>query len=169
MSVIVQTDRIIIREFLPEEQEIHLTHFTDERVTLYLPNRSREERITIFQDALKQYAVTQTMGIWGMFNKADNDFIGCCLLRPFNNDPATAELGYSLEHKYWGRGIGTEMATAVIAHGLTDNTISEIVAVTALENLASQRVLEKAGLMRADNFIKDGLELAFFRQKVAHK
>ncbi len=165
MSIILQTPRIIIREFLPEEREIYLTHFTDERVALYLPNRSRDERISIFNNALKQYAVTKTTGTWGMFNKITGEFMGSCLLRPFNEEPGIVELGYSFEHKYWGQGLATEMAVAMITHGLSDTNVTEIVAVTILENLGSQRVLEKAGLKRAANFIRNGEELAFYRQK----
>ena len=119
MSIIIQTPRIIIREYLPEEQVFYLTHFTDERVALYLPRRSRYERIGIFNNALKQYTVTKTTGTWGMFNKITGEFIGSCLLRPFNDEPGVVELGYSLEQKYWGQGLATEMAAAIITHGLS--------------------------------------------------
>jgi len=165
MSMIIQTPRIIIREFLPEEQEIYLTHFTDERIALYLPRRNRDERIVIFNNALNQYAITKTTGTWGMFNKINGEFMGSCLLRPFNDEPGIVELGYSLEQKYWGQGLATEMAAAMITHGLSDTNVTEIVAVTVFENSGSQRVLEKAGLKRTDNFIRNGEELAFFRQK----
>ena len=80
MTTIAETPRLIIREFLPEEQETYLAHFTDELVLQYIPKRSREERIAIFQKAMNQYAVNKKLGIWGIFNKADGDFIGSCLL-----------------------------------------------------------------------------------------
>ncbi|MDB5031770.1 GNAT family N-acetyltransferase [Mucilaginibacter sp.] len=163
MSIIVQTRQVFIREFLQEEQEIYLNHFTDEKVALYLPKRDRDERINIFNNALNQYPITKTIGIWGIFNKANGEFIGSCLLRPFNDDQRTIELGYSLEQKYWGQGIATEMAIAMITHGLSDTNTLEIVAVTILENSGSQRVLEKAGFKRMDNLSRNGEELAFFR------
>jgi ribosomal-protein-alanine N-acetyltransferase len=163
MSIVAQTPRIIIREFLPDEENIYLNHFTDELVTRYLPVRSREERINFFRKALEQYAINKKAGTWGIFNKADGEFIGSCLLRPFNTEPGIVELGYSMERKYWGMGIGTEMATAMVAHGFTDPTTLQIVAVTTLENAGSQRVLEKAGLERMDNFVRDGMELAYFK------
>jgi ribosomal-protein-alanine N-acetyltransferase len=163
MSIVAQTPRIIIREFLPDEENIYLNHFTDELVTRYLPVRSREERINFFRKALEQYAINKKAGTWSIFNKADGEFIGSCLLRPFNTEPGIVELGYSMERKYWGMGIGTEMATAMVAHGFTDPTTLQIVAVTTLENVGSQRVLEKAGLKRMDNFVRDGIELAYFK------
>lgn len=154
-----------IREFLPEELDIYLNHFNDERVTLHLPKRSRDERITIFNMALSQYNDTKTRGIWGMFDIGTRDFIGSCLLRPFNGDNTIMELGYSTEQKYWGRGLGTEMAVAMIAHGFTDPTVTEIVAVTTFENIASQSVLEKAGLTREGNLRRGEDDLAFFSLK----
>lgn len=165
MSVILETERLIIREFLPEELEMYLQHFTDERVTLHLPKRGRDERTTIFTNALKHYEVTKTAGIWGMFNKANGEFVGSCLLRPFDDESGVLELGYSLEHKYWGLGLGTEMAKAVIAHGMADEEIKEVVAVTTMDNVASQHVIKKAGLIKVDNIVRGDEELAFFRMQ----
>lgn len=163
MSIVAQTPRIIIREFLPDEENIYLNHFNDELVTRHLPVRSREERINFFRKALEQYATNKNLGTWGMFNKTGGEFIGSCLLRLFNTEPGIVELGYSMEKKYWGMGIGTEMAAAMLAHGFADPATLQIVAVTTLENIGSQRVLEKAGLKRMDNIIRDGLELAYFK------
>ncbi|HEY8783595.1 MAG TPA: GNAT family N-acetyltransferase [Mucilaginibacter sp.] len=163
MHTIIQTQRIVIREFLSGEENIYLSHFNDELVTLYLPKRSKEERIDIFRKALEKYKTDKKSGTWGMFNRAGGDFIGSCLLRPFNNEPGILELGYSMERKYWGAGIATEMAIAMVAYGFSGKNTSEIVAVTVLENLGSQRVLEKAGFKRMDNLLRDGEELAFFK------
>jgi ribosomal-protein-alanine N-acetyltransferase len=163
MSIIVETPRLIIREFFPEELEAYLNHFKDEEVCLYLPKRTTDERIKIFMIATANYATNKQLGIWGMFSKADGDFIGSCLLRPFD-EPGKIELGYSMDKKYWGKGIGTEMTIAMIDHGFTDASVAEVVAVTVPENIASQRVLEKAGLVRSGNLVRNGEELAYFRK-----
>jgi ribosomal-protein-alanine N-acetyltransferase len=163
MAVITQTERLIIREFLSEELEIYLNHFIDERVLQYIPKRSRDERIGIFNKALLQYADSKTQGIWGIFSKADDSFMGSCLLRQFADEPDAIELGYSLNHEHWGKGIASEMATAMVSHCFTDAEVTEIVAVTELENIGSQRVLENAGMKRVDNLIRNDEELAYFR------
>ena len=162
MHLIAQTNRLTIREFLPAELEIYLNHFTDEKVALYIPKRSQEERINIFNNALNQYRETNSYGIWGIFTSANADFVGSCLLRPFNDDPTILELGYSLQQKYWGQGIATEMTEAITAYGLANATVTAIVACTELPNIASQRVLLKTGFLQTDNLIKNGEELAFF-------
>jgi ribosomal-protein-alanine N-acetyltransferase len=165
MSVIIQSPRIVFREFLAAERPVYLNHFNNEFVTLYLPKRSIAERINIFNNALNQYLITKRTGIWGLFSQTNGDFIGSCLLRPFNEEPGTVELGYSLEQKYWRQGLGTEMAFAMITHAFSHADVSEIVAVTVLENVGSRRVLEKAGFSRVANLLRDGEELAFFKLK----
>ena len=56
------------------------------------------------------------------------------------------EVGYRLKSPFWGKGYATEAARAWIAHGLEQLRLDRIVGVTHPENVASQRVLEKAGL-----------------------
>ena len=150
MHIITQTPRLTIREFLPEELETYLQHFTDEEVCLYIPKRTTDERINIYKNALANYANSKITGTWGMFNKESGEFIGSCLLRPFNGEPKILEVGYSIDKKYWGQGIGTEMVEAMVTHSFADAAIDEVVAVTVSENIGSQRVLEKAGFRQVE-------------------
>jgi [ribosomal protein S5]-alanine N-acetyltransferase len=161
-TIIAETDRLIVREFLPDEEETYLHHFTDPEVALYLPKRSREERVNIFHSTLAAYAGSKQLGMWGIFNKADGDFMGTALLRLFAGAPEKIELGYSMEKRYWGKGLGTEMATALVKYTFAHKADAQMVAVTILENIGSQRVLEKAGFKRKENLLRDGLELAYF-------
>jgi ribosomal-protein-alanine N-acetyltransferase len=163
MHIIAQTPRFVIRNFKPDEEEVYLSLFNDAQVLLHIPKRNRKENSTIFHSALNDYALGKTLGRWGLFNNGDNEFIGLCLLREYNNEKGKVELGYVLNRKYWGKGIAAEMAHVMIAYGFTRTGANEIVAVTTLTNAASQRVLEKAGLTRMDNFFRDREELAFFK------
>lgn len=56
------------------------------------------------------------------------------------------EVGYALFPWAWGRGVATEVARRLIRHGFEDLGLDRIVAVTRPENIASQHVLQKAGL-----------------------
>jgi len=163
MQIIAQTPRFVIRNFKPEEEDIYMSIFDDERVTLHLPDRSRKEHIEVFRNALKDYAANKALGRWGIFNNGDREFIGFCLLRNYNDEEGKIELGYVLSQKYWGKGIASEMAVIMVGYGFNHTNALEIVAVTTLGNAGSQKVLEKAGLERLDNFKRDGEELAYFR------
>lgn len=162
MNILTETPRLIIRELLPEEETLFLDHYNDPEVLRYIPKRTREERISIYRKAIAAYADKGALRIWGIFNKADGDFIGTCLVRPFIYDTAKTELGYSIERKYWNKGIGTEMAAAMVGYAFKEMDAGQVVAITIPENTGSQRVLEKAGFTKMENLTRDGLELAYF-------
>lgn len=166
MHIIAQTPRFVIRDFKPEEEDIYIALFDNPMVTMHLPDRSRKEHIEIFRKSLTQNAPGTGPGRWGLFNNHDGDYIGFCLLRYYDGEDGKLELGYSLHQKYWGKGIASELAIIMVGYALTHTNAREIVGVTTLGNIGSQRVLEKAGLTRMDNFHRDGEELAFFSMKV---
>lgn len=60
----------------------------------------------------------------------------------------SAELGYWLGEKYWGQGIATEAVMAVTAYGFKYYNLHRIYADVFEINVASMRVLEKAGFTR---------------------
>ena len=58
------------------------------------------------------------------------------------------QVGFALARWAWGRGYGTEMASAVLRHGFVTLGLRTIAGMASLGNVASQRVLEKIGLER---------------------
>lgn len=55
------------------------------------------------------------------------------------------EVGYRLDKLYWGKGFATEITKAIIKYAHDHLAISQLVAVTDLENEASKNVLAKSG------------------------
>lgn len=62
------------------------------------------------------------------------------------------EVAWRLHRNYWGRGYATEAARAAIEDGFTRIGLNEIVALTTLGNLASQRVMQRLGMIRTIEF-----------------
>jgi RimJ/RimL family protein N-acetyltransferase len=58
------------------------------------------------------------------------------------------DLGYALARDSWGRGLASEAASAVVETALAEEHIVRVGAHCHVENLASARVLEKAGMQR---------------------
>jgi ribosomal-protein-alanine N-acetyltransferase len=162
MNIIAETQRILVREFDKNELHLLLSIDADERLTQYVKKRSVEESKRVFKDSLKDYKSGSGLGRWGMFNIADNDFIGLCMLKPSDYDASNIELGYRLHQKYWGLGIATELSKALITYGVEKLGLKEVCAVTHPANLASQRVLEKAGMVRQGTVFWYEAELPFF-------
>lgn len=58
------------------------------------------------------------------------------------------EVGYVLARAHWGRGLMTEAVAAVARWGLAQPGVYRVFAAVDVENIASARVLEKAGFLR---------------------
>ncbi len=58
------------------------------------------------------------------------------------------DCGYVLARQYWGHGLMTEVLSLAVRWAMRQNDIWRIGAVCDVENLASARVMEKAGLAR---------------------
>jgi RimJ/RimL family protein N-acetyltransferase len=62
------------------------------------------------------------------------------------------EVAWRLDRRFWGQGYATEAARAAMADGFTRLGLQEIVAITTLGNIASQRVMERLGMARSIEF-----------------
>jgi RimJ/RimL family protein N-acetyltransferase len=62
------------------------------------------------------------------------------------------EVAWRVNRRYWGQGYATEAAAAAIADGFDRVGLKEIVAMTALGNTASVRVMECIGMSRSIEF-----------------
>jgi RimJ/RimL family protein N-acetyltransferase len=75
-------------------------------------------------------------------------------------DRVSAEIGYWLGEPFWGRGITTEALVVVTRHAIEKHGLTRLFAVPFAANVASCRVLEKAGYMVEGRLrrsaIKDG-------------
>ena len=70
-------------------------------------------------------------------------FIGACGYDTFlHGEP---DLGYWLGEPYWGRGLASEAAAAVLAHAFEVTGLDFVTSGCRLDNPASRRVLEKIG------------------------
>ncbi len=61
-------------------------------------------------------------------------------------DGGEAELGFALGRRFWGRGVMTVAVLAVVTWSLGPAELRRVWAACDVENAASARVLEKAGL-----------------------
>ena len=71
-------------------------------------------------------------------------------LREFTNDDLknlfSLNSNPEVMKKYWGKGYSTEMTNELIQYGFIQKNLNKIVGITHSDNIASQKVLQKAGL-----------------------
>jgi ribosomal-protein-alanine N-acetyltransferase len=162
MSTLYQSPRIIIREFLAQEQQIFLDLFKDNEVTQYLPDTSAERFVEMFNELLENYQKGK-LSRWAIFDATNNNFIGMCVARIFVHNTNQIEIGYVLSKEYWGKGIATEVCKAITQYSFANTNTKEVIAITDLNNNGSQNVLLKSGFERINNLVRDEEELAYFK------
>lgn len=83
-------------------------------------------------------------GLWLVALRAGAIPIGICgLIRRSGLDDV--DLGFAYRGEFWGRGYAREAALATLAHAKDVVGLKRIVALTALDNARSVRLLEKLG------------------------
>lgn len=82
---------------------------------------------------------------WPIFLIEGGAHVGICGLRPYQPSRRVHELGFQLRREFWGRGLATEAARAVIAHAFGPLGAAALFAGHHPENQASRRVLTKLG------------------------
>jgi RimJ/RimL family protein N-acetyltransferase len=74
------------------------------------------------------------------------------------SDDRTGTLGYWLGEDYWGQGLATEAARAVIRFAFEIAQLDQVNASALPDNARSMRVLEKAGLAHVERRYEDTVE-----------
>ena len=85
------------------------------------------------------------LGTWRASRRDTGAFIGWFTLK-YIPKTVEVEVGYRLLHEAWGQGFATEGATELVRYGFDDLGLYRIIGLTHRDNVASQRVLQKAGL-----------------------
>jgi RimJ/RimL family protein N-acetyltransferase len=103
-------------------------------------------------------------GMWMLRDAATHAVIGRAILRHLDVEGVDeVEVGYGFMPAYWGRGLATEIAGACIRIGFDQLRLPSLVAITTPTNLASQRVMTKAGLLHERDVVHAGVPHLLFR------
>jgi len=94
-----------------------------------------------------EMALQRSRGIqyWPIFLLAGGAHVGCCGLRPYDQEHGIPELGYHLRPQFWGQGLAPEAAGAVIDYAFGSLAVHGLFAGHPAENQRSGRVLLKLG------------------------
>ena len=103
-------------------------------------------------------------GLWAFRDRTNGRFVGRAGLyntRVGGNNEV--ELAYALVAEYWGKGLATEMARAIVAVAFERLGMTDLVCFTLTTNRASQRVMEKAGFEREREIVHAGSPHVLYR------
>jgi len=150
MNIYLETKRMILRDFIPEDADLLVDLDSDPMVMKFInggkPTPKDYVVETVMPRLMSYYENTDGLGLWAALLKPDLEFMGWFLFRPFRADPVQTELGYRFKQKYWSQGFATEGSQALIKKGFEALGVTKVVAIADPGNLGSTRVMEKVGL-----------------------
>ncbi len=82
-----------------------------------------------------------------LLQESDRQALGVCGFKGAPTQFGSVELGYAIHEDYRNRGYMTEAVKALVDWAFTHESCDRVTAETLRENIASQRVLQKAGLI----------------------
>jgi len=160
MQIQIETNRLILRAIEASDAQGIFELDSDPEVHRYLgekPIKSIEEAKAIVKYIQKQYE-ENGVARWAIIDKMTNEFVGWSGLKyekEVRSEMDYYDLGYRLKKKFWGRGIATETALESLKYGFQTINLKEIYAGAHIENIASNNVLQKAGLKFIETFEYD--------------
>ena len=171
MKLFLETERLILRQFTEVDGDHLFELDSDPEVVRFTPQADRLPDYDVIQSQtlpgfLAYYERYKSYGYWAVIEKKSQVFVGWFFFRPaieapyFNpalTDPMDIELGYRLRKAVWGQGYATEVAKALIQKGFFELGTQRVIAPVLAANLASIRVLEKAGLSLQTRFFYEAL------------
>jgi ribosomal-protein-alanine N-acetyltransferase len=147
--IVLETDRLILRRQVLEDLDDLWSLYCDPEITRYIPDapRTREEARLELEWHMHGHPKNPDLGLWATIHKETGKFIGRCGLLPWTIDgQAEVEVAFTIAREYWGQGLATEAARAIVRYAFEKLSFARLICVIELEHIASQRVAEKIGM-----------------------
>jgi len=156
---IVETARLVLRPLTPDDLGDLATLYADPEIRRYFPDGTRtyEETRAELDWIIDVYYGRYGYGLWATVLKGTGTFIGRCGLLPWEIDGRTeVEVAYLLDKRYWGRGLATEAARAIVDHAFATLPVDRLICMVDPENAASRAVARKVGMtLLWDDYVDD--------------
>jgi len=145
---IIDLNQITIRSLNLSDLDDVMVWKTDEKVCKLCyckPYTSKDEGINFIENIASKYLCCRAICL-------DDRAIGCIMLLPssvFKSRNKCAQLSYVLSSKYWGKGIVTCAVKQFVKVAFDEfSYLERLEAIIDVENVGSQRVLEKVGFQK---------------------
>ncbi len=118
---------------------------------------TRKEADAMLHELVHEYDADSWFGRYLIEDRFSGALVGMAKLDSYGS---ATEIGYRIMEEYWGKGVATEVAVALIHFSIQKFNSTSVVAFVNVENTASIRVLEKAGMVYMER-IEDPDEIKF--------
>ena len=160
-SLILQTERILLRRWKPADRAPFSVINADPRVMEFMPDTLSRIESDRLADRVEAHFRKHRFGLYAAETRGHTfiGFIGLSVPSFEAHFTPCIEIGWRLSPDYWGRGLATEGARAVVRYAFETLRLQEIVSFTVPANTRSRRVMEKLGMTHdpSDDFDHPGL------------
>ncbi len=142
------TSRLTLRAFTDDDVVPFHRMLIEKDVLRYFPNTDPPslERVQKMVSGILKHWAEHGFGLWAVERRQSGEFMGRCGLQVIP-DTGEVEVDFILGKAFWGQGYATEGGQASVQYGFERLGVEMIVGIVHPENMASQRVLEKLGLV----------------------
>jgi len=161
MNIYLETERLILREIIPNDVEDFFAMDSNPEVVKYVgikPLTDINQSLKMIESIRNQYQ-ENGIGRWAVIRKEDGKLIGWSglkLIKEINNHQNIHELGYRFTPEYWRKGYATETSVAVLNYAFNEMKLNQVFAYADVENDASNHILRKLGFEEKGTFIDEG-------------
>ncbi|HEY6432592.1 MAG TPA: GNAT family N-acetyltransferase [Acetobacteraceae bacterium] len=151
----IETPRLILRPWRSSDLPLFAEQNADPVTMRFLSGVLTREASDAYAARATQHLADHGFCKWAVEAPGIAPFIGAVGLTHVGYEASftpAVEAAWRLNRRYWGNGYATEAARAAIDDGFDRVRLTEIVAVTALGNTASARVMERLGMTRSIEF-----------------
>jgi len=160
-----QVDNFGFRPVIENDINYLLNLDTDPETMSFFPGGTRtpeeiKNNIKKYMDAYNNCGY----GIFLVFDTTSGEFIG----RAGFGDIETGEIevGYLVLKKYWGKGYASRILKVLLSWAKDNIKKDKIIAFTPLDHLASERVMQKAGMAFSRKGIMKGVDCVIYEYKL---
>ncbi len=142
--------------------------YCDPEVTRYIPDapKTREQAREELEWHMNGHPRRPELGLWATVLKENGEFIGRCRLLPWTIEGREeVEVAYTIARRYWGKGLGSEAASAILHYGFEALDLERLICLIEPGNEASARVAEKIGMgleQRLEGIDGDGMPVLIY-------
>ena len=143
----VTTQRLIIRPFHAEDAEAFFELTQDAGFNAFPITIYRQKNLEEALSWINMNALHGSLGKYAVIEKVSKSLIGMGGLTPWEwEGEKLVDITYRIRESHWGKGLGRELAQALMNYGLKDLYLNNITATITPDNGPSVKIATELGL-----------------------
>lgn len=164
---VIETERLLLREWRDGDVADYAEICSDREVMRYMWGGVPQPDALVAREVEELMAHWERLGFghWAIEERATGLMVGRTGIKRHDDwdlDPENTEVGWLYARSRWGRGYATEAALAAVRFAFEELDRPEVISIAHVDNAASQRVMEKAGLKRQGERPWRGMDVAWW-------